>query len=252
MNILILMAGDHVEGNDGKYPIYMTEIDGHLILEEQLRHCSVLSPSRHIFCVKQEDIRDFHVDDVVMQIGRESICVKIVGQTGGAICTALLAAEHIDNDEELIVMAVDDFIDGGFPEIVDKFRTQNCDAGVVSFGSVHPRYSYAKLDPDGFVSEVSEKQPISKHALASVYYFRQGRDFVESAKNVIRKDYRINDSFYISQAINEMILRQGRVGLYKIDNSRFHSIKTQEQLAQYLYKMNTSSQKREQDENRPS
>jgi dTDP-glucose pyrophosphorylase len=104
----------------------------------------------------------------------------------------------------------------------------------VSFTSVHPRYSFAKLDESGTVVEVSEKRPISKNALASFYYFRHGRDFVACAMNVIRKDNPVEGTFYISQTLNEMILQQKKIGLYQVENDKFHPLKTEIQLAQYL------------------
>lgn len=238
MNILLLMGGERVEHKDGRYPIYMAEIGDKLIIEEQIKNCVSLSPDRMIFCIKSEDIRDFHIDDVVRQLSEKAVCVTINGPTQGAICTALLASSYIDNDDELILMAVDDFIEDNFTDIMAYFRDNNCEAGVVSFTSVHPRYSYARLDEEGFVAEVAEKHPISRNALASVYYYRRGRDFVECAKDVIRKDNRINDVFYVSQAINEMILKQRRIGIYKIANSQFHPVKTEVQLAQYMLELN--------------
>jgi dTDP-glucose pyrophosphorylase len=161
------------------------------------------------------------------------------GKTHGAICTALLACEYIDSDEELIVMAVDDFIDADFRTILDFFRTGGCDAGLVSFNSAHPRYSFARLDEDGMVSETAEKRPISRHALASLYYFRRGGEFVECAKEVIRKDDRINNAFFISQAVNEMILQRRKVLLHPIHSSQFHPLKNEMQLAQYMTELKT-------------
>jgi hypothetical protein len=56
----------------------------------------------------------------------------------------------------------------------------------------------------------------------------------ECAKNVLRKDHKINDRFYLSQVINEIILGQKPVGLFEIPNSKYHPLKNEMQLAQYL------------------
>jgi dTDP-glucose pyrophosphorylase len=154
--------------------------------------------------------------------------------TKGSVCTALLGTEYIDNEEELCLLGIDDFVDDDMKGIIDHFRHNQYDAGAVSFTSVHPRYSFAKLDDTGAVVEVSEKSPISKNALVSFYYFRHGRDFVACAKDVIRKDNPIGDVFYISQTLNEMILQQKKIGLYRVQNDKFHPLKTEAQLSQYL------------------
>ena len=82
--------------------------------------------------------------------------------------------------------------------------------------------------------ETAEKRPISKHALASFYYFRQARDFIEATKEVIRKDSPIQGKYYISQALNELILQQKKIYMYKIENKDFHPLKTIYQLADYI------------------
>ena len=70
--------------------------------------------------------------------------------------------------------------------------------------------------------------------MVSFYYYKRGADFVECAKNVIRKDNLINGAFYLSQTLNEMILKQKKVSIYKLTNEKFHSLKTEMQLAQYI------------------
>lgn len=234
MQIIFLMGGQNFEKNEEDYPLYLTDINEKLIIEKQIDYCKGLNPRRFLFCVKNEDIKNFKVDSVIKQLVPDSDIIIINGQTKGAICTALLGIDYIDNDEELILLAVDDFIEVSSKNIMDFFRSDKSDAGVISFNSVHPRYSFAKLDSNGKVIEVSEKKPISKNALVSFYYFKKGSDFVESAKNVIRKDNLINGSFYLSQTLNEMILKQKKVSLYKITNEKFHPLKTEMQLAQYL------------------
>jgi dTDP-glucose pyrophosphorylase len=166
--------------------------------------------------------------------------IPIMAQTKGAVCSALLGAQYIDNDEELILMAVDDFMDENSAAIIKEFRKADADAdaGVVSFNSVHPRYSFAKTDKDGIPVEFAEKTPISKNALVSFYYFRRGRDFVECAKEIIRKDSPVNGNFYISQTLNEMILKQKRIVMRKIANDRFHPLKTEAQMAEYITELN--------------
>ena len=53
------------------------------------------------------------------------------------------------------------------------------DGGVIVFDSVHPRWSFVRVDKAGFVIETAEKRPISRLATAGFYYFRRGADFVD-------------------------------------------------------------------------
>ena len=198
-----------------------------------------LNPDSWIFCVKESDIKQFRVDTVIKQLVPNATVISIAKQTRGAICTALLAVGNINNNDELILMGVDDFVSESTLKIVNGFRKKSADAGTVSFTSVHPRYSFAKTDDTGDVVQVEEKLPISKNALVSFYYFRKGTDFVDCAMDVIRKDNPVNNAFYISQTLNEMILRQKKIVMHKISNDAFHPLKNEQQLVQYIDELNT-------------
>lgn len=237
MQIMLLMGGSGLNMNDDSYPIYLSEVNGKLILEQQIENCKTLSPVKFIFCVRQSDIKQFHTDSVICQIVPDAKIIEVAGQTKGAVCTALLGSEYIDNDEELVLQAIDDFIEDDGEQILKYFHNENADAGVVSFNSVHPRYSFVKLNEAGEPVEFAEKHPISKNALVSFYYFKKGKDFVECAKEIIRKDNSLNGNFYISQTMNEMLLKQKKVVMYKISNEAFHPLKTEKQLYQYIQEL---------------
>lgn len=238
MKIMFLMgSSSRIKTDKEDYPLYLTEINEKLILEQQIESCKNMQPRRFLFCVTAGDIKSFHVDSVIRQLVPNSEIIVVNGVTKGAVCTALLGTRYIDDNEELILMAVDDFIEDSGENILEYYRDSHSDAGVVSFNSMHPRYSFAKLNEKGEVIEVAEKRPISKNALVSFYYFRKGSDFVACAKDVIRKDSPVNGVFYISQTMNEMILKQKKVALYKVDNDKFHPLKTESQLSQYLVEL---------------
>ena len=57
----------------------------------------------------------------------------------------------------------------------------------LTFEAIHPKWSYAKCDENGFVSEVAEKKVISKNATVGVYYWKHGADYVKSAEEMIKK-----------------------------------------------------------------
>jgi len=236
MNIMFLMGGHCPDSNRESYPLYLTEVGGKTILERQIDFIREIHPQQLLFCIKDEDVKQFSTDSVIWQLAPSAKIFSLKTQTKGAICSALLGVQYIDNDEELLLMAIDDFIDDSAIDIISEFRGKNADAGVVSFVSVHPRYSFVRVGTSGTPIEFSEKNPISKNALVSFYYFRRGHDFVECAKETIRKGNLINGSFYISQTLNEMILKQKSICMRKIDSEKFHPLKTEALMAEYVYK----------------
>ena len=234
MNILFLMGNAHNSMNREEYPLYLTEIDEKMILETQVEYTGEIKPRNLLFCVKESEIKRFHVDSIIKQIEPQALIIPIHEQTKGAVCTALLGAQYIDNEQELLLMAIDDFMDADGFKIIDGFHKTGADAGVVLFKSVHPRYSFVKLNAEDAPVEFAEKRPISKNALVSFYYFKRGHDFIECAKDVIRKDNPVNGNFYISQTLNEMLLKQKKIALHQIPNEKFHPLKTELQMAEYI------------------
>jgi hypothetical protein len=104
----------------------------------------------------------------------------------------------------------------------------------VTFESIHPRWSYARTDADLHIIETAEKRPISKHAIAGLYYFRQGRDFVDSAMNMIKKDAHVNGTYFIAPTLNEMVLHNKKLTIYPIENSRYHTFYTPNKINEYI------------------
>lgn len=231
MKILVLMGGKPVmTDRENPFPIFMTEVNEKTLLEYMLEKYATLEHSDFIFCVRHEDIESMRLDAIIKCIIADAKIVTLAGQTGGAVCTALLATEFIDCNEPLLIVSVDDFMEKGLTEILSEYEKNGCDVGIATFSSVHPRYSFVRRDRESTICEVVEKKPVSREALASFYYFKCGKDFVQSAYNAIRKERQVNGAFYISGVLNEMILAQKKICVTRIENKNFRSFKTERQL----------------------
>ena len=77
--------------------------------------------------------------------------------------------------------------------------------GIVTFKSTHPKWSFAKLNNDGLVTEVAEKNPISDTATVGFYYWKKGSDFVKYAEEMINENIRVNNEFYVCPVFNQAI-----------------------------------------------
>ena len=210
MNILILAAGRSSQNTQdiSDYPIYLSEFQGKIVLEHVVSSCSNLGVVNFIFSLREDDIKHFHVDDITRIIAPGSHIVTVGENTSGAACTALLATEFIDSTEELLIIGSNEILGVNPLDVLSHFYEAQADAGVVVFPSVHPRYSYVRLDTDGCVIEAAEKRPISRNATAAFHWYAHGNDFVRSTKAMIRKGADVEGIFYISPALNELVLEQ--------------------------------------------
>ena len=105
----------------------------------------------------------------------------------------------------MIIANSDQWIKWNSFEIISSFNHKDSDGGILTFKSVHPKHSFAKVDGNGWVSEVAEKNPISNDATVGIYHWKKGSDFVKYAEQMIAKDIRTNNEFYVCPVFNEAI-----------------------------------------------
>lgn len=234
MNILILAAGERAtEEGERVYPIWLGEVEGELVIERHIKALSSLGEPRFVFAFQEVDIDAYYLYDIVRQMAPLTVVVPVKRSTAGAACTALLCSDEVDMDDELIVASATDLIDVDYLQLVKEFRGRRADAGVLTFPSLHPRYSYVRVEAEGWVTECAEKRPISRSANAGFYWFAKAADFFDSLQRMIIKDAHVQGKFYICPALNEMILRQKKVLAIPLNAEQYHPLKSDDQLITY-------------------
>ena len=161
----------------------------------------------YIFLVRKEHMEKYDgLLHTLKRITNGKFNYVIVDElTEGAACTALLAKDLINNDDDLLIANSDQIIEYE-PENFRTFRSMlDVDAIVFTFNAVHPKWSFVKTNARGFITEVAEKKPISDIATCGIYWYRKGSDFVKYAEQMIEKDVRVNNEFYIAPVYNELI-----------------------------------------------
>lgn len=235
INILIPLGGkSQFFGEEYPFPKPVIEINGmpmiQLVLENYLK---MKNDKKFIFILKEEDSRQYHVDNVVKLLTNNNCSiVTINGDTKGAACSALMAIDHINNDDELIICNGDQIIDINFDDVVKEFRSKNLDGGVICFESIHPKFSYVKLENNKII-ETAEKKPISKNAIAGFYYYKKGSDFVKVAMESIKSDANINGAYFIAPTYNYLVLDNKNLEIIKIKNEQYHSFYSPQKIAEY-------------------
>lgn len=232
INILLPSMGTSAFFKDAYFPKPLTEIKGKTILEMVINNYSNLKPSNYIFVFLEEDCKKFHLDSSVKILCPTSRVIKLGHQTSGALCTCLMAIEYIDNDKPLIIANSDQIIDIDYRKVISDFEARKEDAGVITFSNIHPRWSYARIQNDE-VTEVAEKCPLSKNAIAGFYYFKRGSDFVIAAEKALLKQNNLDGKYYISASINELILLGKKVGYFSIEQSKYCSFYSPAKIKEY-------------------
>jgi dTDP-glucose pyrophosphorylase len=154
--------------------------------------------AKHIFIVQKEHYEKYNLRYLLNLITNDNCdIIQVEGVTEGAACTTLLAKEFIDNGDPLVIANSDQFVEWDSNEFMYSMIADNIDGGILSFEATHPKWSFARLNQEGFVEEVAEKKPISNIATAGIYYWNKGSDYVKYAEQMIEKNIRTNNEFYV-------------------------------------------------------
>ena len=235
MNILIPLAGDNYTKDRKLIPLI--EINKKTVIEYVLDNLK-FGNNRFIFVLKETDCREHHIDSAIKLLKPDSTIIVVKTQTQGQLCSCLLAIGQIDNNEPLLIVNGDQYIFGDIGNIMKNFADKKADGGVVTFTSVHPKWSYALIGKDNeTVMETSEKIPISRDACAGMFYYKKGSDFVEASKSVIRKDTSINGRYYVSSTYNEMLLLGRKVVAHRLKNENFFALDSDKTITNFMLRL---------------
>jgi len=226
------MAGRGKRFEDAGYsfPKPLIDVNGKPMIQIIVENLNF--PDKHIFISQKEHMDKYSIKEMLNLVRENSEIISVNEVTEGAACTVLLAKDLIDNDEELIIANSDQWVNWNNQHFLSYLREKNVDGGIVTFIATHPKWSFVKTDEEGLVTEVAEKRPISNIATVGIYYFKKGSDFVKAAEQMITKNIRTNNEFYVAPVFNEMIENGKKILTYPVAEMR--GLGTPEDLKRFI------------------
>tara|TARA_Y100000289_G_scaffold14234_1_gene13371 strand:- start:13541 stop:14149 length:609 start_codon:yes stop_codon:yes gene_type:complete len=181
-----------------------------------------------IFVIRRDTVDNNQMDKVLRSKFGDDITIVIAEtETEGTVSSCLLAEKYIDNDLSLSITTLDMYFEPHFdPSKVDG------DGTLLTFDANNPAYSYSLLGEDGFVVKTAEKQVISNNAHAGLYHFGKGSDFVRLSKEMIKRDIRVKNEFYVAPLYNLFIEEGKKIAILPID--RLWSMGTPDERKHFL------------------
>jgi len=243
INIVIPMAGAGSRFAQAGYekPKPFIDVNGKPMIVRVLENMACPN-ARFILVARKE-----HIDaepQLVKQIEEEfnAIFIPIDKLTEGSACTILYARKYINNQNPLLIANSDQIVDIDIAKFIDDCASRQLDGSILTFidQARDPKWSFAKIDARGMVTEVQEKKAISEFATVGIYLYTHGSDFVDAALDMFIERDRVNNEYYTCPSYNYAIRNGGKFGIYNIDVQTMHGIGTPADLNIYLNQLHST------------
>ena len=231
LNIVIPMAGlgSRFANVGYKLPKPLIDVNGKPMIRVVVENMNI--NAHYVFIAMKKHVEEYDVENVIKEVTCGNYTIRTIDElTEGSACTVLKVRDIIDNDNPMMLANSDQYLEWDPYEFLVK--TQGVDGLISCFEADHPKWSYAKTDIDGKVTEVAEKKVISNLATTGLYYFSKGSQFVRCADSMISANIRTNNEFYNAPVYNEIIQEGGVVKTHMC--SKMWGIGVPEDLEYYL------------------
>lgn len=218
LNIVIPMAGRGSRFSEAGYkePKFLIPIFDKTMIEVVVSNLTPKREHKFIFVCQKEHIEKYDLKNKLSKLAENIEIIGICGITEGQVCTVLNAVDFINNEEALMTANCDQYIDFNIDDYLDYMDDKKYDGLIMTMTSKDEKWSYAKIDANGIVTETAEKKVISNEATVGIYNFRHGKYLVNAANKMILDNIRVNGEFYTCPVYNYLIQDGYKIGIYNI------------------------------------
>jgi len=219
MQILIPMGGAGSRFSAAGYdrPKPFIEFHGKTMIENVVENLGL--DNQYTFVTQHTHYEEYRLvyERIRRKVQKLSVSV-LDGLTQGAAESCLRAQEFLDPEMPLMIANCDQMM--VWDPVIFKawvFDTK-IDGAIMTFESQSPKNSFARLDVNGYVVETAEKKVISPYATNGIYVWKRAEDFISAAKELIARNLRTNNEFYVAPIFNINIERGQKIKIYPIDS----------------------------------
>lgn len=190
---------------------------------------SLPNSTEHIFVTLEEHLESYPLENTLKNEYHDCKIVPIKEVTEGQAITCSLGLDGIDENKSLLIAATDN----GMIYNQEKYKTlindENVDAIIFTFrhhvsSKNNPQmYGWVKVDDKENAIGVSVKVPISDnpfedHAIVGTFWFKKVEYFNKALKNLLDKNIRVNNEFYVDSLMGELIELGLNVKVFEVDD----------------------------------
>jgi dTDP-glucose pyrophosphorylase len=241
VNVIITMAGRGSRFREAgfKKPKYEIEAGGKSLFEWSLRSLEPIFPlvTRIVFVTLKENGAENFIKSESSKIGLRTVrIVELDEVTDGQASTVLAAFSQCDHAAPVIIYNIDTHIDPTSWNYSMIPRAAN--GWLLCFHAPGTHWSFAKVGPDGWATEVAEKVRISELASVGLYYFDSIKSFVRAYRDTFETGLQVPAprERYIAPMYNALINSDRKVAVSTVSLDSVIPLGTPSELAQFLEK----------------
>ena len=190
---------------------------------------SLPNSTEHIFVTLEEHLANYPLENTLKNQYQDCKIVPIKEVTVGQAITCNLGLDGVDENKSLLVAATDNGMIYNQEKYMTLINDENVDAIIFTFrhhvsSKNNPQmYGWVKVDEKEKAIGVSVKIPISNnpfedHAIVGTFWFKKVGYFNKALKNLVDKNIRVNNEFYVDSLMGELIELGLNVKVFEVDD----------------------------------
>lgn len=151
--------------------------------------------------------------------------------TDGQATTAMIAEKKWNPNHSLLIYNIDTYVEAGEMNALEL----RGDGFIPCFKGKGDHWSFVRLNNEGRVVEIKEKERISEHCTLGAYYFRTCQLYRELYEAYYsQKDNFVNGEKYVAPLYDYLLSLGGEVYISDIEPSKVHVLGTPEELSFFI------------------
>ena len=239
IDVVITMGGLGSRFRKAGYtvPKYMIEAKGKTLFEWSLISLEGYTDrvDKYVFLAMEDETVDVEgfVRGKCAELGITNYELILLDHlTDGQATTALLANKYWDPKHALLVYNIDTYVEAG--EM--NWQELKGDGFIPCFQAPGDHWSFVRLDDEGRVVEIKEKQRISPYCTLGAYYFKTCELYETLYHEYydVPRDDLVNGEKYIAPLYDYLLSKGGDIYISDIAPERVHVLGTPEELEAFL------------------
>jgi NDP-sugar pyrophosphorylase family protein len=210
-----------------KKPKPLLEVSGKPMIIQAAN--SLPKSQKLIFVALKEHLMNYPLKKVLKDEFINPKIVSLEDATQGQAITCSLGLKDEDINSSLLIAATDNGMIYDQNKYQKLIEDKNVDAIIFTFrnhvsSKNNPQmYGWVKTDNKNNAIGVSVKVPISKktfknHAIVGTFWFKKVKFFNQGLQNLIEKNIKINNEYYVDSLMGELINLGLNVKVFEVDN----------------------------------